>query len=146
MDFTHRFSKNSNNSIRICGDFKVAVNSQTNIEQYLLPTRESLFHTILDGKYFSKIYIKDGYLQMELDETSKQIMGPYDIASAPYIFQKYIGQILGIDDYANYLDDIIISAPILQEHFQCLKNVLLLLNMYSVNRRSVNFCKTKLHT
>ena len=67
-------AKKPNNSIRICGDFKIAVNSQIDIEQYPLPTRENLFHTICDGKYFSKIDLKDAYLQMELDDNSKQIM------------------------------------------------------------------------
>lgn len=99
-------AKKPNGSVRICGDFKVAVISQIDVEQYPLPTRERLFHTIRDGKHFSKIDLKDAYLQMELDDTSKQIMVintplglfqyqrlPYGIASSPAIFQKYIEQL-----------------------------------------------------
>lgn len=127
-----------NNAIRICGDFKVAVNQQIEIEQYPLPTRESLLHVVRHGKFFSTIDLKDAYLQMELDGDSKQIMVintplglfqyqrlPYGIASAPAIFQKYMEQLLnGIEGCANYIDDIIISAPTLAEHFERLERVL----------------------
>jgi len=83
-----------------CGDFKQGVNSQLVIEQYPLPTRESLLHKIRHGTHFSKIYLKDAYLQMELDDAAKEIMVVstplslfqyqrlrYGIASAPAIFQ-----------------------------------------------------------
>ncbi|XP_037943538.1 uncharacterized protein K02A2.6-like [Teleopsis dalmanni] len=61
-------------SIRICGDFKQAVNAQIDIEQYPLPIRESLFHKINCGQHFTKIDLKDAYLQMELDDEAKTIM------------------------------------------------------------------------
>ena len=59
-------ARKPNNSIRI---WKTAVNSQIDIEQYPLSTSGSLFYTIRDGKYFSKIDLKDACLQMELDDT-----------------------------------------------------------------------------
>lgn len=152
--------KKPNDSIRICGDFKVAVNSQIDIEQYPLPTRESLFHTIRNGKYFSKIDLKDAYLQMELDDPSKEIMVintplglfqyqrlPYGIASAPAIFQKYIEQLIhGIEGCANYLDDIIISAPSVAEHFQRLQKVLsvLLANGIRCKKEKCKFLQQKI--
>lgn len=96
----------SDGSLRICGDFKLAVNAQIDIERYPMPTRESLLHTIRCGQHFSKIDLKDAYLQMELDDDSKEIMVintplglfqyqrlPYGIASAPAIFQKYLEQL-----------------------------------------------------
>ncbi|KAL7725183.1 hypothetical protein ACLKA6_017339 [Drosophila palustris] len=94
-------------ALRICGDFKQGVNSQLDIEQYPLPTRESLLHAIRCGTHFSKIDLKDAYLQMELDEEAKEIMVvntplglfqyqrlPYGIASAPAIFQRHLEQLL----------------------------------------------------
>ncbi|XP_041565902.1 uncharacterized protein K02A2.6-like [Drosophila elegans] len=124
--------------IRICGDFKQAVNAQIDVEQYPLPTKEALFHIIRHGKQFSKIDLKDAYLQMELDEASKEIMVvntplglfqyqrlPYGIASAPAIFQRYLEQLLkGIEGCGNYLDDIIISAPTSEEHLNRIDRVL----------------------
>nr|XP_043069087.1 uncharacterized protein K02A2.6-like [Drosophila bipectinata] len=128
-------------AIRICGDFKQAVNAQIDVEQYPLPTKESLFHIIRHGKQFSKIDLKDAYLQMELDEDSKTIMVvntplglfqyqrlPYGIASAPAIFQRYLEQLLkGVEGCGNYLDDIIISAPTSEQHLKRIDQVLSIL-------------------
>ncbi|XP_041565110.1 uncharacterized protein K02A2.6-like [Drosophila elegans] len=116
----------------------LAVNAQIDVEQYPLPTKEALFHIIRHGKQFSKIDLKDAYLQMELDEASKEIMVvntplglfqyqrlPYGIASAPAIFQRYLEQLLkGIEGCGNYLDDIIISAPTSEEHLNRIDRVL----------------------
>ncbi|XP_036341450.1 uncharacterized protein K02A2.6-like [Rhagoletis pomonella] len=55
-------------SIRICGDFKVSINKQIDVERYPLPTRETLLHLVRYGKQFSKIELKDAYLQLELDD------------------------------------------------------------------------------
>ncbi|XP_053968274.1 uncharacterized protein K02A2.6-like [Anastrepha ludens] len=105
-------------SIRICGDFKKGVNQQIDVDQYPLPTRECLLHTIRYGKYFSKIDLRDAYLQMELDEDSKKVLVvntplglfqyqrlPYGVASAPAMFQKHLEQLLcGVYGCANYID------------------------------------------
>lgn len=153
-------AKKPNNAIRVCGDFKIAVNAQIDIEHYPLPTRENLFHTIRYGNYFSKIDLKDAYLQMELDDESKTIMVintplglfqyqrlPYGIASAPAIFQKYIEQLLhGIDGVGNYLDDIIISAQNLQQHLERLEMVLKILqdNGIKCKREKCEFLRNEL--
>jgi len=39
-------------SLRICGDFKTTINKQIDVDQYPLPTRESLLHTVRYGKIF----------------------------------------------------------------------------------------------
>ncbi|XP_036318832.1 uncharacterized protein K02A2.6-like [Rhagoletis pomonella] len=119
-------AQKADGSIRICGDFKQVVNAQIDIERFPLPTREALFHAIRHGKQFSKIDLKDAYLQMELDDDSKTIMVvntplglfqyqrlPYGIASAP--------------GCGNYLDDIIITASTFDEHIQRLEFVLQIL-------------------
>ncbi|XP_036322117.1 uncharacterized protein K02A2.6-like [Rhagoletis pomonella] len=127
----------SDGSLRICGDFKLAVNAQIDIERYPMPTRESLLHTIRCGQHFSKIDLKDAYLQMELDDDSKEIMVintplglfqyqrlPYGIASAPAIFQKYLEQLLqAVEGCGNYLDDIIVTAPTFSKHVSRLEQI-----------------------
>ncbi|XP_049315407.1 uncharacterized protein K02A2.6-like [Bactrocera dorsalis] len=119
-------------SVRICGDFKVTINSQLDIEQYPLPTRESLLHTIRHGTHFSKLDLKDAYLQMKLVNTPLGLFQyqrlPYGIASAPAIFQRYLEQLLnGIEGCGNYLDYIIITAPSLQEHVNRVEQVIKIL-------------------
>jgi len=124
-------------ALRICGDFKQGVNSQLDP----LPTRESLLHKIRHGTHFSKIDFKDAYLQMELDDAAKEItvvntpLGlfqyqrlPYGIASAPAIFQRHLEQLLSeIEGCGNYLDDIIISAPTVDQHLARLEQILCVL-------------------
>lgn len=103
-------------SVRICGDFKIAINSQLDIEQYPLPTGESLLHTNRYGTHFSKLDLKDAYLY-------------YSIASAPAIFQRYLEQLLnGIEGCGNYLDEKIITAPSLQEHVKRVEQVIKILD------------------
>ena len=57
--------------VRICGDFKRAINPFINTEQYPLPGPDELFQKIQGGRSFSKLDLKAAYLQMELDDESK---------------------------------------------------------------------------
>ena len=92
---------------------------------------------------------------MEVDESTKNILVanktavlfkyqrmPYSIASAPAIFQKYLEQLLqGIKEYGNYLDDIIIFAPNMEEHMRRLEEVLAILFEHGIKCkcRNANF-------
>lgn len=69
------------------------------IEQYPIPRIRNLFHKLKNGKLFSKIDLSDAYLQIEIDEESKNLLVvntplglyqyqrlPFGVASAPAIF------------------------------------------------------------
>ena len=56
-----------NAAVRICGDFKVTLNSQPKVEQYLLPKIEDTFANLAGGKQFSEIDLKDAYLPMTVE-------------------------------------------------------------------------------
>ncbi|XP_036338618.1 uncharacterized protein K02A2.6-like [Rhagoletis pomonella] len=147
-------------SVRICGDFKRGVNQQIDVDQYPLPTRECLLHTVRHGKYFSKIDLRDAYLQMELDEESKKVLVvntplglfqyqrlPYGVASAPAMFQKHLEQLLcGVEGCANYIDDIIVAGADEKEHIERLAKVLNILQAAGIKckREKCEFLKTKL--
>ena len=60
--------------IRICGDFKVTVNSVLQVDQYLLPKPEDLFATLVGGQKFTKLDLRQAYQQMPLEETSKELV------------------------------------------------------------------------
>ena len=62
----------SNGTIRICGDFKVTINSVSQVDTYPLPRVEELFSALSGGKYFSKLDMSQAYLQLELENDSKQ--------------------------------------------------------------------------
>ena len=42
-------------AIRICGNYKVTVNPHLEIDQYPLPKPDTIFSTLSEGKWFSRI-------------------------------------------------------------------------------------------
>ena len=60
--------------IRICGDFKVTVNSVLQVDQYPLPKPEDLFAALTGGQKFTKLDLRQAYQQMLLEEDSKELV------------------------------------------------------------------------
>ena len=120
---------------RICGDYKVTVNQVLAVEQYPLPTPEELFAMIAGGKCFSKLDLSQAYLQVQLEEDSRNYVTinthqglyrytrlPFGVASTPALFQKLMDSVLqGIPGIACYIDDILISAKDEMKNMQLLK-------------------------
>ena len=124
--------------VRICGDFKVTVNSALQVDQYPLPKPEDLFATLVGGQKFTKLDLKQAYQQMPLMEDAKELVTinthqglyrftrlPFGIASAPAIFQRAMDSILqGIPNVLCYIDDILITGRTEEEHLSNLEEVL----------------------
>ncbi|XP_011699447.1 PREDICTED: uncharacterized protein LOC105456824 [Wasmannia auropunctata] len=127
-----------NGQIRICGDFSVTVNPLLIVDEHPLPTIEELFASMAGGKLFSKIDLKQAYLQLLLAESDREMLTlnthkglykcnrlMYGVASAPAIWQRTIENILnGIPGTAVFLDDIRVSGKNLEEHMKRLELVL----------------------
>ncbi|CAI5682743.1 unnamed protein product [Oreochromis niloticus] len=125
-------------SVRLCGDFKVTLNSQLCVDKYPLPLIEDLFASLAGGQHFSKLDLANAYLQMEVEEESKKLLTistqkglfcfnrlPFGVASSPALFQKAMDQVLlGLPYTHCYLDDILVSGPDKQTHLRTLKAVL----------------------
>ena len=60
-------------SLRLCGDYKVTVNSVANVESYPLPRINDLLASLTGGKVFSKLDLSHAYLQLPLDEKIKGV-------------------------------------------------------------------------
>ena len=63
-----------NGRFRICGDYKVTINQELEIDQYPLPKPENLFATLAGGKKFTKLDLSQAYQQLELDDPSKLLV------------------------------------------------------------------------
>ena len=98
--------------VRVCGDFKVTVNPVLKNNVYPLPLLEELFHKFNGGTKFTKLDLADAYLQIKLDESSKQLVVlnthqglyhykrmPVGLSCAPAIFQRIIEQIKPLVTY-----------------------------------------------
>ena len=59
-------------SIRICGDYKVTVNSVSKLDNYPIPKTDDLLADLGGGEYFTKQDMTQAYQQLELDKSSKQ--------------------------------------------------------------------------
>ena len=124
--------------VRICGDFKVTVNPLLKNDVYPLPLPEELVHKLNGGTQFTKLDLADAYLQIRLDENSKQLVVlnthqglyrykrmPFGLSCAPAIFQRIIEQTLAdIPGVACYLDDIIVTGKTEKEHLTNLQKTL----------------------
>ena len=112
------------NSIKVCGDYKVTVNSVLEVDQHPLPNPEELFVALSRGVKFSKLDLSRAYQQILLDEDSREYVtinthkGPYrptrlpfGVSSASAIFQLKIEQVLqGTPMVVCRVDDIFISG------------------------------------
>ena len=132
--------------IRICGDYKVTINANLEVDQHPLPKPEDLFTSLLGGQKFSKLDLKHAYQQMMLDSDSRKYVTintqkglyrytrlPFGIASAPGIFQRAMDSILqGLPQVLCYLDDILITGASKEDHMRNLETVLSRLQEYGI--------------
>lgn len=140
--------------IRICGDFSVTVNPALIIDEHPLPTIDELFASMAGGRVFSKIDLKQAYLQLPLVEQDREILTlnthkglfrcnrlMYGVASASAIWQRTMESILsGVPGIAIFLDDIRVSGKDTAEHVKRLELVLKRLSEHNI-RINVNKCE-----
>ena len=62
----------TNDSVRICGDFKVTINHQMKVDQYPLPKIQDILSNLSNGKKFTKLDMTKAYHQMALEEDSNR--------------------------------------------------------------------------
>ena len=123
---------------RLCGDYKVTINQDLEVDQYPLPKPEDLFATLANGSLFTKLDLSQAYLQVELDKDSTKYVTinthqglyqfsrlPFGVASAPAIFQRLMDTILrGVPHVICYLDDLLITGVDEEDHLHNLEQVL----------------------
>ena len=135
--------------IRLCGDYKVTINPELEIDKYPLPKPEEIFATLAGGKIFSKIDLTHAYQQMRLTEDCRNLVTinthrglyrytrlPFGVASTPGLFQRVMDTIMqGLPEVVCYLDDILITGATLEEHLETLEHVLQRLQTYGIRAK-----------
>ena len=126
------------NTVRICGDYKLTVNKVSKLEQYPIPRVDDLFASLSGGQKFTKLDMRHAYHQIPLEEESRKYVTvnthkglftynvlPFGVSSSPAIFQRTMeGVLQGIPNVAAFLDDILLTGRNDQEHLQTLAEVL----------------------
>ena len=130
-------------SIRVCGDFKVTINSYLNVDQYPLPKPSDLMTCLTGGTIFTKLDLTAAYQQMMLDEESSKMVVvnthqvlyhytrlPFGVASAPAVFQRAMDSIL--QGMSHVICDLLITGATEAEHDRNLDEVLRRLQEHGV--------------
>ena len=119
-------------SVRICGDYKVTLNPELEIDHYPLPTPKDLFATLAGWKAFSKLDLSHAYQQVLLDQDCRKYVTinthrdlyqynrlPFGVAFSTCHFQQLMEIVLqGAKGVVCYLDDILVTGASEQEHLQ----------------------------
>ena len=127
-----------NGTIRLCGDYRITVNQATKVDTYPLPKVEDLFAAMSGGKIFTKLDMSQAYLQLPLDDKSKELVTinthkglfqynrlPFGVSSAPAVFQRCMESLFqGCKGVSIYLDDILVTGATVEDHLANLDKVL----------------------
>ena len=112
-----------NGKLRVCIDPQ-HLNKALKRSHYPLPVIEDILPELADVKEFSKADLKDGFLQIQLDQKSSKLTTfqtpwgryrylwmPFGISPAPECFQRKLDQNLeGLEGIYKVADDILITA------------------------------------
>ena len=124
--------KKKNGTCRLCVDLR-KLNEVTIKDSFPLPRIQEMINNIKKGKkYKTTIDLKNGYLNITVDENSKKYLcfstkfGTYRYKKVPFgfinsfqHFQLLIKQILnGLDFCQHYIDDIAVVSDTFEEHLE----------------------------
>ena len=134
-------AKDPGGPVRICGDYKMTVNQFAPLDNYPIPNVRDQLAMLSGGEKFSKLDLSQAYQQLELDESTQELLtisthkGLYQPArlqfgvhSATGIFQRVMDQRLaGIPNVHVRVDDILVTGKDDDEHMKNLRSVLVAL-------------------
>ena len=108
-----------NGKLRVCIDPQ-HLNKALKRSHYPLPVIEDILPELTNVKVFSKADLKDGFLQIQLDEESSKLTTfqtpwylrmPFGISPAPEYFQRKLDQNLeDVNGIYKIVDDILITG------------------------------------
>ena len=139
----------SDNTVRICLEYKATINQSAEDEPYVLPTTQDLYTALVGSKVFSKLDLSHSYAQLNVDKESQEYLTirysthrglysylklPYGVDSSPKIFQAKTDQILqGIEKCVCKQDDSLVGRNDWQENLKIIAEVLDRLHKYNLH-------------
>ena len=149
----------SKDEIRLCIDMR-APNQAIQRERHVTPTLDDILASLNGSTVFSKLDLKNGYHQVELDEDSRFLTVfsahnglwrfkrlNFGVNSAAEQFQNLIQSALaGLPGVINISDDILVFGKDPEEHKERLRNCLQRLREknLTVNRKKCEFSKSSI--
>lgn len=141
--------KKKTGQVRVCADYSTGLNDALELNRHPLPTAEEIFTRLNGGSVFSQVDLRDAYLQLEMDDASKELLTintsrglyrynrlPFGVKSAPGIFQELMDNLIaGIDGCAAYLDDIIVCGRSQEEHDDSIRRLFERIEEYGIRVR-----------
>lgn len=132
-------------ALRVCVDLR-AVNKAVIPDRYPLPTSEELTAQFHGSTVFSKLDLREGYLQVPLNPESRNLTAfvthlcvfrytrmPFGLSSTPSCFQKVMTSVLaGIPGVVIYLDDVVVHGATTAIHDSRLQSVFEALTKHSL--------------
>ena len=126
------------NTIRLCGDYKVTLNKVVKREEHPIPKIEELAAKLAGGKAFTSIDFSHAYTQLKLHEDSqeyttinthkglfKYLRFPYGISTGASLFQRNIEATFeDIENTCIYFDNMYITGKTDREHIETINKVL----------------------
>ncbi|XP_055632846.1 uncharacterized protein K02A2.6-like [Toxorhynchites rutilus septentrionalis] len=130
--------RKASGNVRICGDYSTGLNDRLQSHQYPLPLPQDVISKLSNCTVFSQIDLSDAFLQMEVEESCRQLLTinthrglyqynrlPPGVKAAPLAFQQLMDTMLaGLPCTAGYLDDVVVGGKDTNEHQRNLHAVL----------------------
>ena len=144
----------SDGTPRICGDYRVTVNPHLLHRSTITPTLEDMFVCLEDQRWFSRIDLKNAFLQIPVADESKPLTTittpwglyqynylPFGLSVSPGIFQETINTIIkDLMGVRAYQDDLLVFGKDTEEHD---RNLLALLNRFKEKNVFINGKKSE---
>ena len=124
--------------LRVCRDYAITVSPQLETHRHPLPSPEQLMQRLSGGWYFTKIDLADAYNEIRLGpeyqirlalsthrDVLLQLRLPFGISPALAYFQGIMDQLTrDLTGVSVYLDDILVSGYLLQDHIRNMRSLL----------------------
>ncbi|XP_062537805.1 uncharacterized protein K02A2.6-like [Armigeres subalbatus] len=136
--------KKPGGKVRICADYSTGLNAALEHNNYPLPVPDEIFTKLNGCRYFSVVDLSDAYLQVEVDDDSKQLLtinthrGLFrfnrlapGVKSAPGAFQQLMNSMVAnLERVDTFLDDIFVASKTEEEHHKMLNALFQRLKVY----------------